>query len=81
MFVEQGMYKLYNQLLLAETLLAARQDAEAHEMLAAVRRINPPMVQEFEDTGFRILGLGSRLTLDSTRLTEEVKPQRSRMSL
>jgi len=81
MFVEQGMFKLHNKILLAETLLAAHQDAEAHELLAAVRRINPPMVQEFEDTGFRFLGLGSRLPPDSTRLTEEVKPQRSRMSL
>ena len=81
MEVDFGMLKLYNRLLLAETRLAARQDADAHEMLAAVRRINPLIVQEFEDAGFRILGLGSRLTPDSTRLTEEVKPQRSRMSL
>ena len=58
MEVDFGMYKLYNRLLLAETLLAARQDADAHQLLAAVRRINPPIVQEFEEAGFRALGLG-----------------------
>ncbi|MDH3813629.1 MAG: tetratricopeptide repeat protein [Acidobacteriota bacterium] len=81
MEVDFGMYKLYNRLLLAETLLAARQDADAHQLVAAVRRINPPMVKEFEASGFRILGLGSRLTPDSTRSTEEAKPQSSRVSL
>jgi hypothetical protein len=81
MEVDFGMYKLYNRLLLAETLLAARQDADAHQLVAAVRRINPPMVKEFEASGFRILGLGSRLTPDSTRSTEEAKPQSSTVSL
>lgn len=58
MFVEQGMYKLYNRLLEAETLLAAGKDADAHQILAHVRGINPELVEEFEETRFRYLGLG-----------------------
>lgn len=81
MEVSFGTYKLYNRLLLAEILLAEGKDGEAHTLLDGVRRINPLMVQEFEDSGFRILGLGSRLTLDTTRSTENPKPRRSRMSL
>jgi len=56
--VNQGMYRLYNSLLLAETLLAEGKDAEAHKLLATVRGINPAMVEEFEESGFRLLGLG-----------------------
>jgi tetratricopeptide (TPR) repeat protein len=58
MGADVAMYKLYNRLLLVEALLASRKDAEAHQLLTAVRRINPPMVQEFEASGFRFLGLG-----------------------
>ena len=58
MMVDRGMFKLFNQTVLAETLLAAGKDADAHELLAAVRRINPAIVQEFEASGFRTLGLG-----------------------
>jgi tetratricopeptide (TPR) repeat protein len=57
MFVEQGMYKLFNQLLEAEALLAAGDDVEAHKVIAHVRSINPQMVKEFEESGFRNLGL------------------------
>lgn len=57
MLVGQGMEKLYNRLLEAETLLAAGKDAEAHKVIAHVRSINPEMVGEFEDTRFRYLGL------------------------
>ncbi len=48
----------YNSLLLAETLLADGKDAEAHQLIARVRGINPAMVEEFEESGFRLLGLG-----------------------
>jgi tetratricopeptide (TPR) repeat protein len=58
MRVEQGMFMLYNQLLAAETLLAAGKDSEAHRVIAHVRGINPELVGEFEDTRFRYLGLG-----------------------
>ena len=58
MYVAHGMYKLYNRLLLAETLLAGGEDAEAHKILAHVRGINPHMVEEFEASGFSELGLG-----------------------
>jgi tetratricopeptide (TPR) repeat protein len=58
MFVEQGMYKLFNRLIESETLLAAGKEAEAHKLLASVRGINPVLVREFEETGFRYLGLG-----------------------
>ena len=52
-----GMYKLFNQLLEAEALLAAGDDVEAHKVIANVRSINPQMVREFEESGFRYLGL------------------------
>jgi tetratricopeptide (TPR) repeat protein len=58
MKVEQGMFKLYNRLLEAETLLAAGKDSHAHKVIAHVRSINPELVGEFEDTRFRYLGLG-----------------------
>ena len=48
----------YDSLLLAETLLADGKDAEAHQLIARVRGINPAMVEEFEESGFRLLGLG-----------------------
>ncbi len=52
-----GMYKLINRIILAEVLLADRQDAEAHGLLSNVRSVNPVLVAEFEDTGLRNLGL------------------------
>ena len=51
------MYKLYNRMLLAETMLAGGKVAEAHEVLAEVRSVNPRMIEKFEETGFRYLGL------------------------
>lgn len=71
MMVEQGMFKLYNQLLEAETLLAAGKDSEAHKVIAHVRGINPEMVGEFEDTGFRYLGLGRGKAPIETATTRE----------
>jgi Flp pilus assembly protein TadD len=56
--VDIGMYKLYNRMFLAETLLAAGKDAEAHKLLAQIRNTNPALVAEFETSGFRLLGLG-----------------------
>jgi Flp pilus assembly protein TadD len=53
----QGIFKLYNRMILVEVLLAADQDADAHRLLADVRNTNPPMIAEFERSGFRILGL------------------------
>ena len=58
MQVDTGMYKLYNRMLLVETMLAGGKDAEAHKLLASVRSINPALVAEFETSGFRLLGLG-----------------------
>jgi len=52
-----GMYKLFNRMILAEVLLADRQDAEAHGLLSNVRSVNPVLVAEFEDSGLRSLGL------------------------
>ncbi len=52
-----GMYKLFNRMILAEVLLADRQDAEAHGLLSNVRSVNPMLVAEFEDSGLRNLGL------------------------
>ena len=58
MQVQFGMYKLFNRTILIETLFAGGNDAEGHQLLAEVRRINPSMVEEFEASGFRVLGLG-----------------------
>ncbi len=52
-----GMYKLYNQMILAEVLLADQQDAEAHGLLSKIRSVNPVLVAEFEDSGLKNLGL------------------------
>jgi len=53
----EGIFKIYNSMILVETLLAAGQDAEAHQLLAEIRGTNPPLVAEFERSRFRILGL------------------------
>jgi tetratricopeptide (TPR) repeat protein len=71
MRVEQGMFKLYNQLLEAETLLAADKDSEGHKVIAHVRGINPELVGEFEDTRFRYLGLGRGEAPTETATREE----------
>ena len=72
MMVEQGMFKLYNQLLEAETLLAAGKDSEAHKVIARVRGINPELVQEFQNNRFRYLGLGrGEAPIDTAAKQEE----------
>ena len=53
----EGIFKIYNSMILVETLLAAGQDADAHQLLADIRGTNPPMVAEFERSRFKILGL------------------------
>ncbi len=58
MQVSQGTFKLYNKTILAEALLASGEDAEAHKLLAGLRRINPELVDELQSSGFRVLGLG-----------------------
>ena len=50
-------YKLYNRMVLAEVLLADKQDAAAHGLLSKVRVVNPLMVAEFEEAGLKMLGL------------------------
>lgn len=59
MYTEAGvaMYKLYNRVFLAEILLAQGKDAEAHQLLAKVRSVNPTLVAEFEDAGHSVIGL------------------------
>jgi len=52
-----AIFKLYNRMILAELLLADGQDAEAHGLLAKVRGVNPLWVTEFQDSGFKMLGL------------------------
>ena len=54
---DAGIFKLTNQVLLVEALMARGDDAAAHRQLAKIRAVNPTMVQEFEDSGFRRLGL------------------------
>jgi tetratricopeptide (TPR) repeat protein len=52
-----GLFKLYNRLFLVETLLAEGRDAEAHQLLAKVRAVNPWLVASFEESGFKLMGL------------------------
>jgi Flp pilus assembly protein TadD len=52
-----GLFKLYNRILLVETLLAAGDDGKAHQLLSKVRSVNPKMADEFEERGFKVLGL------------------------
>jgi tetratricopeptide (TPR) repeat protein len=52
-----SIFKLNNQLCLAETLLAQGREAEAHHLLTRVRTINPLIVVEFEQHGLQHLGI------------------------
>jgi tetratricopeptide (TPR) repeat protein len=52
-----AIFKLINQTTLAELLLADGQDAEAHGLLARVRSVNALWVTDFQDSGFKMLGL------------------------
>lgn len=52
-----GVYKIYNRLILVETLFAGKKDTDAYKLLAKVRGVNPEMVGEFEESGFSIIGL------------------------
>jgi len=52
-----AIFKLHNRMILAELLLADGRDAEAHGLLANVRSVNPLWVAEFQDSGFKMLGL------------------------
>lgn len=58
-YVEAGatIFKLYNRTILVELLLADGQDAEAHGLLSKVRGVNPVWVAEFQDSGFKVIGL------------------------
>lgn len=58
-YMEAGsaIFKLENRMILAELLLANGQDAEAHTLLAKVRSVNPVCVAEFQDSGFKKIGL------------------------
>ena len=58
-YIEAGtaLYKLYNNMALAELLLADGQDAEAHGLLSKMRSVNPLVVAEFEDSGLTVIGL------------------------
>jgi tetratricopeptide (TPR) repeat protein len=58
-YAEAGtsLYKLFNRMILVETLLAEGKDTEAHQLLASARSVNPAMVEEFEESGFKVLGL------------------------
>jgi tetratricopeptide (TPR) repeat protein len=52
-----GLFKIYNRLMLVETLLAEHRDADAHKLLAKVRAVNPTLVAEFEEAGLKMLRL------------------------
>jgi len=52
-----GLFKLYNRLFLVETLLAEGRNADAHQLLAKVRAVNPWLVASFEESGHKLMGL------------------------
>jgi tetratricopeptide (TPR) repeat protein len=52
-----GLFKLKIRCMLVETLLAQGKDAEAHKLLSKIRAVNPTLVAEFEERGFKDLGL------------------------
>ncbi len=54
---EPASFKLGNRLVLVEVLLAAGRDADAHKLLGEVLTVNPAMAGDFEESGFRVLGL------------------------
>ncbi len=54
---ESAMFKIDNQIMLVETLLAQGKDAEAHTLLAKVRAVNPMMTAQFEEEGLKTLGV------------------------
>lgn len=58
-YIEAGsaIFKLYNQMIIAELLLADGKDADAHALMSKVRGVNPAWVAEFEDAGHKVLGL------------------------
>jgi Tfp pilus assembly protein PilF len=74
MGVDPAMTKLNNRLLLVEVLLASGKDAEAHQLLSTVRRINAPMAREFEASGLRALGLGRGKPVDSATASKTEPP-------
>jgi len=57
MMAGSGLFKLRNRLILVETLLAAGEDAKAHQLLSKVQSVNPAMVENFEEDGLKVLGL------------------------
>jgi tetratricopeptide (TPR) repeat protein len=57
MMAGSGLFKLRNKLDLVETLLAAGEDAKAHQLLSKIRSVNARMVDEFEENGLKTLGL------------------------
>jgi hypothetical protein len=52
-----GLFKLCNRLMMVEALLATGDDGKAHQLLSKVRSVNPPMADDFEERGLKILGL------------------------
>ena len=52
-----GLFKLYNRLLMVEALLATGDEGKAHKVLSKVRSVNPVIAARFEEDGLRILGL------------------------
>jgi len=52
-----AVFKLYNRMILAELLFADGKDAEAHGLVAKIRGVNPLWVEEFEDSGLKVIGL------------------------
>ena len=57
METEPARFKLNNRLVLVEVLFAAGRDADAHKLLTEVRSVNPAMAEDFQESGFRVLGL------------------------
>jgi len=54
---DAAILKLRNRMNLAELMLANGQDGEAHALVSKIRSVNPVWVAEFQDSGFKLVGL------------------------
>jgi len=54
---DQAFFKLWNRLVLVEVLRGLGHEVDAHQLLDKVRVVNPALVQGFEDTDMKVLGI------------------------
>ncbi len=62
-----GLFKLYNRLLMVETLFAAGMDGKAHKVLSKVRSVNPRMAGGIRGAGAEDPRAGARVNAGFSR--------------